>query len=47
MVPNIAIKALFMRCPVGRTDVRENNEQSCYNALVKVWMFVQAPVTRL
>ncbi|ENH73948.1 hypothetical protein FOC1_g10011269 [Fusarium oxysporum f. sp. cubense race 1] len=38
MAPNIAIKALFMRCPVDRTDVQENNGQSCYNALVKVLM---------
>ncbi|RKK58551.1 hypothetical protein BFJ67_g2911 [Fusarium oxysporum f. sp. cepae] len=27
-----------MRCPVDRTDVQENNGQSCYNALVKVLM---------
>ncbi|KAF5721418.1 hypothetical protein FMUND_3546 [Fusarium mundagurra] len=38
MAPNIAIKALFMRCPVDRTDVQEDNGQSCYNALVKVLM---------
>lgn len=36
MAPKLAIKALFMRCPVDRTDVQENNGQSCYNALVKV-----------
>lgn len=38
MAPKIAIKALFMRCPVDRTDVQENNGHSCYNALVKVLM---------
>lgn len=27
-----------MRCPVDRTDVQEDNGQSCYNALVKVLM---------
>jgi hypothetical protein len=36
MAPDIDIKALFMRYPVDRTDVQEDNGQSCYNVLVKV-----------
>ncbi|KAF4342384.1 hypothetical protein FBEOM_3676 [Fusarium beomiforme] len=35
MIPKTAFKALFMRCPIDRTDISENSKQSCCNALVK------------